>query len=194
MRAEPLRTGMLVALASVGSFLLACGDGGETAASGAAQQSPATSAGASPAAKEAPPQVKACSVVTRAEVEALISQKVLDPAEETIGELSICSFGDPASPQVAGRSLSRPVILSVFTAGRGYYAGAVAQASDLYEMVEKNAGEVDAVSGLGDKAHWTGTTVRILRGTHMVEVEVYAGDASRAIAEKLAAIALGRLR
>jgi hypothetical protein len=191
MRTDEFRTSAVVVIAFVASLHSGCGNGRERTASAAAEQPPATSA---PVAKAAPPPIKACTVVNRAEVEALISHEVLEPVEETIAaELSVCSFGRPGSPMVHGRPMDRPVIVSVFTGGNGYYAGPVAQARELYEMAEKNAGEIDAVPGLGDKAHWTGTTLRLLRGPYMVEVEAYAGDSSRSIAEKLASLALGRL-
>jgi hypothetical protein len=83
--------------------------------------------------------------------------------------------------------------MSVFSGGNSYFEGPVAQARAIYEMAEKNAGEVQAVANLGDKAHWAGKTLRILRGPYMVEVEVDAGDDSRKIAEQLARTAVGRL-
>jgi hypothetical protein len=85
------------------------------------------------------------------------------------------------------------VQLSVFTGGNGYYAGPVAQASAVYDIAVKGAGGVEAVSSLGDKAHWAGRTLRALRGAYMVEVEVDAGKDDRKISEQLVRTVLDRL-
>jgi hypothetical protein len=141
----------------------------------------------------APPQVKACSLFTKAEIEAVMGRPVRDPSEETEANLSTCSFGDPGSPLVSGRSLTKTVALSVVSGDESYFEGPVAQTAALFEMAAKNAGEMQEVSGLGDEAHWAGSTLRVLRGAYMLEVEVDAGDSSRKIAEQLARTAIDRL-
>lgn len=188
LRITPYSASLLIAVILVPAA--ACGrkseppPAGGTAAPAAA---PARSRGA------APPQVKACSLFTKAEIEAATRRPVREPAEETLANLSTCSFGDPNAPLVAGRSLTRTVMLSVVSGDDSYFEGPVAQTAALYEMAAKNAGEIREVSGLGDKAHWAGSTLRVLRGPHMLEVDVDAGDSSHDIAEQLAHTAIERL-
>jgi hypothetical protein len=81
------------------------------------------------AAKKEIPGVNACALFTKAEIEKLTGRSVLEPVEEKAAELSTCSYGDPGSPMVGGRSLSKVAVLSVFTGGNAYYAGPVAQAA-----------------------------------------------------------------
>ncbi len=165
------------------------------ACGGASEPAPAGST-ATPAAgskEPAPPQVNACTLFSKAEIEAAAGRPVRDPAEETLANLSTCGYGDPNSPLVAGRSQTKTVALSVVSGDAGYFEGPVAQTAALYEMAVKNAGEIQQVSGLGDKAHWASSTLRVLRGAYMLEVEVDAGDASRKIAEQLARMAIERL-
>jgi hypothetical protein len=64
----------------------------------------------------------------------------------------------PGSPLVAGRSMTKTVALSVLSGDAGYFEGPVAQTAAVYEMAAKNAGDIQQVSGLGDKAHWAGST------------------------------------
>lgn len=164
----------------------ACGGGSEPAR-------PEGTATRAPGREAAPPQVKACSLFTKAEIETATGRAVREPDEESMANLSICSFGDPESPLVAGRSMTRTVELTVVSADGAYFEGPVAQTAALYEMAAKNAGEIQQVSGLGDKAHWAGSTLRVLRGPYMLEVEVDAGDGSRDIAGQLARTAIDRL-
>ncbi len=167
----------------------------QSAACGGDSEPPPAGGTATPARgrEAAPPRVNACSLFTKAEIEAATGRPVRDPAEEALANLSTCSFGDPKSPLVAGRSLTKTVALSVVSGDDGYFEGPVAQTAALYEMAAKNAGEIQEVSGLGDKAHWASSTLRVLRGAYMVEVEVDAGDSSRKIAEQLARTAIDRL-
>ena len=187
----------LVLLSAVVAGLLSasgCGGGSEPPAGGVAEQQARAATAAPPAAAKVPvPQVKACSLFTKAEVEQATGRTVLEPAEGGAAELSTCSYGDPDSPKVAGRSLTNIVHVSVFSGGSGYYAGPVAQAKDTFELALRNAGEVTTVAGLGDKAHWAGKTLRVLRGAYLVEIEVDAGEGSRQVAERLAAAAIGSL-
>ncbi len=144
-------------------------------------------------AKKEIPHVNACMLISRAEIEKLTGRSVLEPVEEKAAELSICSYGDPDSPMLGGKPLSKVAVLSVFTGGNAYYAGPVAQAAAIFEMAEKNAGGVERVSGIGEKAHWAGKTLRTVRGPYMIEVEVDVEKGSRKIAEQLAKIMLDRI-
>ena len=144
---------------------------------------------ASPPAGSEVVQVEACSLVSRAEVETITGRSALDPAGERAAELSTCDFGDPEAPKLGGRPLAHVARLAVFSGGTSYYAGPVAQAASVYETAEKGAGGVVQVSGMGEKAHWSDGTLRVLRGPYMIEVEVE----ERGTAEKLAAAMLKRL-
>lgn len=165
------------------------------AACGAESEPPPAGETATPARAQeaAPPRVKACSVFTKAEIEAATGRPVRDPAEETLANMSICSFGDPNSPLVAGRSLTKTVALTVVSGDDSYFEGPVAQTAALFKMAAENAGTIREVAGLGDKAHWANATLRVLRGAYMLEVEVDAGEGSRTIAEQLARTALDRI-
>jgi hypothetical protein len=188
---------VLLSAVLAGLLPAGCGGGGgnEPAADSAAGQQARAATAVPPAAGRASvQQVKACTLFTRAEIEKATGRTVLEPAEAGAAELSTCSYGDPDSPKLAGRSLSNIVEMSVFSGGNGYHAGPVAQANDAFEIALRNAGEVTPVTGLGDKAHWAGKTLRILRGAYLIEIEVDAGDGSRQVAERLAATAVGRLR
>jgi hypothetical protein len=195
MNASPQRLTacLVVAVIAVFGLLLAACGGGSPPAADQPEAARRQTSGTPPAADKAVQKVKACSLFTKAEIEAATGRTVLDPVEEELADLSTCSFGDPAAPKVAGRSLSKVFSLAVVSGGNSYFEGPVAQVRGIYEMAEKNAGGVDPVSGLGDKAHWAGLTLRVLRGPYMVEVEVDAGDNSRKIAEQLARTAVGRL-
>ncbi len=187
---------VLLSAVLAGLMLAGCGGGGgnePAAASAAGQQASAATAVPPAAGRASVQQVKACSIFTKAEIEKATGRTVLEPAEAGAAELSTCSYGDPDSPKVAGRSLSNIVQTSVFSGGNGYHAGPAAQAKDTFEIALRNAGDVTAVTGLGDKAHWAGKTLRVLRGAYLIEIEVDAGDGSRQIAERLAATAVGRL-
>jgi hypothetical protein len=172
-----------------------CGGGRHEPAPGSGAEQQARGAAVAPpaGAKVSVPQVKACSLFTKAEIEKAAGRTVLEPAEEGAAELSTCSYGDPDSPKIAGRSLSNIVQMSVFSGGNSYYAGPAVQAKDTFELALKNAGDVTTVAGLGDKAHWAGKTLRVLRGAYLVEIDVDAGEGSRQAAERLAATAIGRL-
>jgi hypothetical protein len=145
------------------------------------------------ATKKEIPRFDACTLISKAEIERLTGKSLLEPVEEKAAELSICSYGDPESPMVGGRPLSKVAVLSVFTGGNAYYAGPVAQAAAIFEMAEKSAGGAERVSGLGERAHWAGKTLRALRGPYMIEVEVDVEKDSRKIAEQLAKIMLDHI-
>lgn len=177
--------------------LVSCGGAGQAPVRETASQT------ASPQAAQAPPgapaasvtvqAAKACALLTKADVETAAGLPVLDPIEQTMAELSTCTFGDPDAPKVAGRPLSNVASLAVFSGGTAYFAGPVAQARGVYETAVKGAGAVEEVSGLGDNAHWAGRTLRILRGPYMIEVEVDVEKDAKKIAQQLAKIVTGRL-
>jgi hypothetical protein len=136
-------------------------------------------------------QVNACSLLSKDEIEAVTRRAALEPREERTAELSICSFGDPESPKIGDRPSIDIATLSVFSGGAGYYAGPLKQAQDGFDMIERNAGDVTPVEGIGERAYWTGDTLRALRGAYFIEVEV-DGD-SRELAEKIATQMLAKI-
>ena len=165
-----------------------------------------TPAAGAPAVAPTPesPAVDACSLLTKAEVEAAAGRAVMDPIEDhTAPRLSICSYGEPGSPLFAGKPGVVVVVLSVLTGGNDYFAGAAAQVNATFDMAARNAGEIQPVDGLGERAHWAAEldTLRVVQDHYMLEVSVternsagdrIAGD-PRAIAGQLAGLMLERL-
>ena len=146
------------------------------------QQASAATAVPPAAGRASVQQVRACSIFTKAEIEKATGRTVLEPAEAGAAELSTCWSRRPRFPEGRGPVTPDIVQMSVFSGGNGYHAGPAAQAKDTFEIALRNAGDVTAVTGLGDKAHWAGKTLRVLRGAYLIEIEVDAGDGSRQIA------------
>lgn len=196
MRSRPLAIACLLMLA-------ACTGGGEKASAPSteppATEPPQASGPAEPetpvaeAAPEQPDiaQIDACSLLSQADIEALVGRSASEPHEERAGELSICSYGDPDSPKLGERPMNNIAQLSVFTGGDTYFAGPLQQAEDAFKMIEENAGDIEPVAGVGDRAYWTGTILRALRAPYFIEVEV--DPASREAAEKIAAAMLKKI-
>ena len=170
---------------------VACGDGGRERTKAAATTAAVP---ASPATVKVPfVPLDACSLLTKAEVEALVGTRALEPRREQTANLVTCAFGDPESPKVAGRSLAQVLSLSVFTGEEGaYHAGPVAQARDAYETTRKNAASAEAVAGLGDDAYWDGAfkSLSARKGRYWITVEAASG---RGAAEKAMGKAIARL-
>ena len=174
MKLPPLRTLLLTMLLAS----IPCGD----------RSAYATQPASAPAGSEVA-QVDACSLLSRAEVETITGRSALDPVGARAAELSTCDFGDPEAPKLGGRPLAQIARIAVFSGGTSYHAGPVAQAASVYETAEKGAGGAVQVAGIGEKAHWSDGTLRVLRGPYLLEVEVE----ERGIAEKLAAAMLKKL-
>jgi hypothetical protein len=176
MLARNRRVVVSSAVALCGLLPFACGDGGggKTKAAGNAAAVPAARPG--PTAPFVP--LDACSLVTKAEVEALVGRPAMEPAKEQTANLVTCAFGDPESPKIGGRPITQVLTLAVFTGEEGaYYAGPVAQARDAYEMARKNAASSEAVAGLGESAYWDKTfkTLSAHKGRYWVTAGVAAG-------------------
>jgi hypothetical protein len=153
---------------------LACGNG-----SGAQSKA---SASAAPTARASPSQpfvpLDACSLLTKAEVEALAGTPVMEPAKETTANLSTCTFGAPGSPMAGTRPINSVVKLTVFTGVEGaYYAGAAGQARDGYEQTRKNAGATEPVAGLGESAYWNDDfkSLEALKGKYWLTADAEGG-------------------
>ena len=185
------RVAVSSALALCGLLPFACGDGGggKEKAAGTAAAVPA----AQPEAQAPFVPLDACSLLTKTEVEALVGRPVMEPFKEQMANLVSCAFGDPESPKVGGRPLSKALTLAVFTGEEGaYYAGPAAQARDGYETTRKNAVSREDVTGLGESAYWDKTfkTLSALEGRYWITADVEAGLEP---AKKVMAKALERL-
>jgi len=127
----------------------------------------------------------------------------MDPVEDHSAErMSICAYGEPGTQMVGGNPLSKVAVLTVLTGGNDYFQGPTAQVNATFDMVAKNAGELEVVDGLGERAHWAPefNTLRAVTGHYMLEVEVPDRDQEgnkipdpRKIAEQIAQTMLARL-
>ncbi len=172
MSTRAARVDVSLAVAACVLWTSACGGGG----SGKPNAAATTAVPASPKAPFVP--LDACSLLTRAEVEALVGEPAMEPTKEVVANLVTCAFGDPESPKVGGRPLAQVLKLEVFTGEEGaYYAGPVAQARDAYETARENAGSSEAVTGLGENAYWDGTfkSLSALKGRYWITVEAEGG-------------------
>jgi hypothetical protein len=186
-------------------FLAACGGDDNTAqppavASTVLEAAPASTqpAAGAPAETSSTPvaasQVDACALLGQADVEATLGRPVLPPTSELVANLGCCSYGDPEAPVVSAASLC------VFTGSdAGYFAGAVAQAAEVFQTSKNNAAAAQTVSGLGDDAYWDEifNSLTLLSGPHQISLEIsFDGDddeANLAAAKALMAKALERL-
>jgi hypothetical protein len=181
-----------LALAMAACLTASCGGGGDAPGSQTTDDPAADQAAAQSAAAAVEP-AKACSLLTKAEVEAATGRTTLDPIAEDMAEFSSCAFGDPDSPMLGGRPIGKIVSISVMSGSTGYYAGPLEQVREVFDMAAKNAGGVEEVSGLGDAAHWAAGTLRVRQGPYMIDLEVDSEKDDRAISEQLVRTALGRL-
>jgi hypothetical protein len=196
-RIHPIWHGIIIFVLAMS--LCACGKSDAPEASKPTEQPhPAAAAPASPSAKADIPVIKACSLTTTAEVEAATGHKAMDPVEETLlDRASNCSFGDAGSPMIGGKPMSNVAEISVTAGGNDYFAGPVAQVNAMFDMAAKNAGEVEVVEGLGERAHWSPGapfyTLRVIQGPYLVEVNVDPDFGGRPAAEQIARKALQKL-
>jgi hypothetical protein len=195
-RTCPVRHGVMMLV--VGALLSACGNNDAPQANKPADSTPAAISTVTAPARADVPMVKACTLITAAEVETATGHKAMDPVEEdSLGRISHCTFGEPGAPMMAGKPLSNVVEISVTTGGNDYYAGPAAQVNAIFEMAAKNAGEVEVVDGLGERAHWTPDspfdTLRMVKGVYLVEVNIEPDFGGRQAAEQIARAALQKL-
>ncbi len=130
-------------------------------------------------AQEARSRIDACSLVTKAEVEAAVGRPVPEPKKQQAGNVAACSYMDPQTGMVI-------VVFEVFAGNDA------AQARDVFKQRSQSAAPVQSVSGLGDDARWNmvSKALNVLKGKYVVSVATPRGlDA----AKKLAASALRRL-
>lgn len=138
-------------------------------------------------------QVDACALLTQAEVEAAVGRPVSEPKAEQVANLACCSYGDPEAPIVSAASLC------VFVGSDAdYFAGAIAQARETFELARGNA-EARPLSGLGDEAYWDQVfeDLSVLSGPYLISLDISLDDeddeATLAAAQELMAQALPRL-
>jgi hypothetical protein len=192
-RASPVRTCAFAFLVCLSLCGYGCASGSET-------EKPADAAATAPPKAAAPPApfvpLDACTLLTKAEVEALAGKPVMDGRKEEAGPLVACIFGDPTAPKVGGRPVSQVLTLSVMTGQEGaYYAGATAQVKDAHEMARKNAAAAETVAGFGDAAYWDKILRKLsfVKGKYLVDVNVQSGDDRLALAKAVATKALEKL-
>ena len=126
----------------------------------------------------------ACTLITKAEVDAATKHVVAPGAKETVANLSTCGFADPKLPVL------KPVSLSVLA------TPTAADAKKAYEIAKSNAASVEAVAGVGEQAYWDKYlhTLRTTKGKYQVDLTV-DGDFGGLVAAKLLLVkALTRLQ
>jgi hypothetical protein len=156
---------------------LACG-GTEAAPEGAPPPPPDAQATA-PA--SAPDQLDACSLLSKAEVEAAVGRPVQDPVGDTTANLFGCRYRDPQDPAGLDNVVSVAVMVNRNDA----------DAREVQEMTTSNAAEVNPVAGLGDVANWDGTnrSLNIAKGVYQIALRLSSDagglDSARKLAEQL---------
>jgi hypothetical protein len=113
--------------------------------------------------------VDTCTLLDRASIETTIGREVLEPNSEQLANLSCCSYGNPETPFIS------IVNICAFVGSDGeYYAGAEAQARDIFEQGKNNAASIQLVSGLGNDAYWDEifNSLHVLQGKYELSIEI----------------------
>jgi len=104
------------------------------------------------------------------------------------------SRGDPETPIISVATIC------VFVGSETeYFAGAEAQARDIFEMAKNNAGEAQPVNSLGEDACWDGIfgSLNVLQGIYQLSLEISVdsedGEVALDLSKELAQKALQRL-
>jgi hypothetical protein len=186
-------TGVFLGVAVSVVLLAACGGGSNDATPTSAPATAAAgdttpAADATAGAPATPPQassgeIDACTLVSKAEVEAAIGTTVLDPKPQQFPNLSSCDFNDPATP------VFRLASVTVVTEPSGDGA------RSLFDLGKSNANDPQTIDGIGEDAYWDETlsTLDTLKGKYEVSVSVSPGEgvdkltAAKAIAAKVVA-------
>ena len=126
----------------------------------------------------------ACTLITKAEVDAATKHVVAPGAKSNVANLSTCAFADPKSP------IMKPVALKVLVATNA------ADAKKAYEIAKSNAASVDAVAGVGEQAHWDKYlhTLMTTKGKYQVDLTVDEDFGGLDAAKPLLVKALARLQ
>ena len=140
----------------------------------------------------------ACSLVTKAEAEALMGESIPPPIEKPVGPYgTACTYGTDGD-QSPGAHVDGAVLVQVLTAD--YYAKNFKQNkdADFQTAASTNGGKVDVtVNGVGDDAYCSEALGLIgfaaLKGSTEIDVDFGAKDGGCAIAQAFAEKAIGRL-
>jgi hypothetical protein len=165
----------------------ACGGGTSETSTATGQRASSASAAATARATSPAAIVDTCGLFTQAEVEAMLRRPVLAGQKDQAATLTMCSYGNPATPVVNGKPTDVLLLLSVLTDELPN------QSRGIFEIAKSNAAEVQAVSGLGEQAFWdnVGRVLRVVKGNHLVEASLGSDlgglDTARAIMEKMLA-------
>jgi hypothetical protein len=164
-----------------------------TSKSTAAQNERATEASAAASAVTAqsqPIQLDACSLVSRADVEAATSRSVREPERDNAANLYTCKYGDAERPLLDGKSLDPVVLVSVFV------GDTPAAAKWVQDFARSNAvSVVQPVTGVGSDAFWNDVDrgLQTIKGRYKVDVDIAADAGGLAAAKVLAMKALAKL-
>jgi hypothetical protein len=114
-------------------------------------------------------QVDACALLDRADIETAIGREVLEPQNEQLSNLACCSYGDPETPII-----SIVTVCAFMGSDAEYYAGAAAQARDIFETARQNAASPQPINGIGEDAYWDEifSTLNVLQGIYELSIEI----------------------
>ena len=137
----------------------------------------------------------ACSLLSKAEVEAAVHRTVLAPARESVFNFSICRYGDP---QIPPEKLEPSPIVSVNVLVGGMeerFPGFPKEAKDTFEMMKKSATGPRPIAALGEDAYWESSRreLVILRGKYLIAIKLQPDSGDQPAAKILATKALERL-
>ena len=161
-----------------------------------AQEKPAPAAEpAVPPGAVTAPAIDACTLVSKADVEAASKGKVSDPKADVAGNMATCLFGDPDGNAPLGRV--RLIALN---------AGSAGAAKSIHDMVANDPKDKrEAVAGVGEaaslKSDEYASHLLVLKGAYTLEVSVNLADkslkrdagAERTAATEIAKKAVGKL-
>jgi hypothetical protein len=137
----------------------------------------------------------ACSLLSKAEVEAAVRRTVLVPKREPIFNICNCLYGDPQAPP--DKLEPAPIVsVSVFVGGmEERFPGFPKEAKDTFEMMKKSATTPRPIAELGDDAYWENSRreLVILRGKYMTAIKLQPDSGDQPAAKVLAAKVLERL-
>jgi hypothetical protein len=138
-----------------------------------------------PATQAAPEQLDACSLLTKAEVEAAVGRAVKNPVGDTTANVFGCNYGDPRDP--AG--LDKVVAVGVLAGNDA------AAARQVLETARSNAAHAEPVAGLGDMAFWDDAPrfLQVAKGRYELSLYLSHDAGGRDTARKLAGLLLARL-
>jgi hypothetical protein len=173
---------------SVAALVLAACTSKDTAAQ---NERTTAAAAAAPAitAQSQPVPLDACSLMSRADVEAATARSAREPQRDNAANLYTCTYGDAKQPLVNGKSIDPLASVGVFV------GDTPAAAKWVLDLARKNAASVQPVTGIGPDAFWDDATrgVRTVKGRYMVDVDIAADAGGLAAAKALTMKVLAKL-